>query len=90
MFLTIPKDYAIMFLIRTKGGGKMKNVRVNSLLMRVEMTKNRLTNDKLKDITGVSKATLSAVRNGKSCSFNTAVKIAEALGVDVTEILEKE
>lgn len=68
----------------------MKNVRVNSLLMRVEMTRNRLTNDKLKDITGVSKATLSAVRNGKSCSYDTAAKIAEALGVDVTEILEKE
>jgi putative transcriptional regulator len=90
MFLTIPIDYVIMFLSRTKGGKMMKNVRVNNLLMRVEMTKKRLTNEKLSAVTGVSKATLSAVRNGKTCSYATAEKIARAFDKDVSELLTKE
>lgn len=68
----------------------MQNVRVNSLSMRVEMTRNRLTNDKLRDVTGISKATISAVRNGKSCSMATAEKIAQALKMSVTELIESE
>nr|WP_304015280.1 helix-turn-helix transcriptional regulator [Ruminococcus bromii] len=68
----------------------MKNVRVNNLLMRVEMTKKRLTNEKLSVVTGVSKATLSAVRNGKTCSYATAEKIARAFDKDVSELLTKE
>lgn len=68
----------------------MQNVRVNSLSMRVEMTRNRLTNDKLRDVTGISKATISAVRNGKSCSRATAEKIAKALKMSVTELIESE
>lgn len=37
---------------------------------------------------GVSRATVTAVKSGKSCSYQTAFKIAKALGVDVTELLE--
>ena len=44
----------------------------------------------LQELTGVSKATLSAVSNGKSCAYDTAVKIAAGLCVDVTELIEKE
>lgn len=68
----------------------MLNVHVNNITMRVEMARNRLTNDKLKEVTGISKATISAVRNGKSCSYNTAVKIAKALNLDVMELIESE
>lgn len=68
----------------------MKNIRVDSMLMRAEMARNRLTNDKLKEISGISKATISAVKNGKSCSYNTAAKIAKALNIDVMELIESE
>lgn len=66
------------------------NIRVNNSVMRAEMARSRITNDKLKEATGVSKATISAVRNGKSCSYNTAVKIAKALNLDVMELIESE
>lgn len=66
------------------------NVRVNNITMRIEMARNRMTNSKLKEITGISKATVSAVRNGKSCSYETACKLAEALKVDISEFIESE
>ena len=66
------------------------NVRVNNITMRVEMARNRMTNSKLKEITGISKATVSAVRNGKSCSYETARKLDEALKVDISEFIESE
>ena len=44
----------------------------------------------LQQLSGVSKQTLSAVSNGKSCSFETAVKLAKALNLDVMELIESE
>lgn len=43
----------------------------------------------LAELSGVSRMTVSAIRGGKSCSHSTALKIARALGVDVSEILEE-
>lgn len=37
---------------------------------------------------GISRGSLSTIVNGKRCQPKTAIKIAEALGVDITEILE--
>lgn len=36
----------------------------------------------------VSRATVSAIKNGRSCSEDTAIKIATALKVDIRKILE--
>lgn len=44
----------------------------------------------LQEISGVSKQTLSAVSNGKSCSFETAEKLAKALNLDLMELIERE
>lgn len=49
-----------------------------------------MTNADLAEKSGVSPATVSAVRCGKTCSAKTAHKFAQALGVPVTEILEME
>ena len=38
---------------------------------------------------GVSRTTVGSIKNGKSCAPATVGKIAEALGVDVTEIIEE-
>lgn len=43
----------------------------------------------LQQLSGVSKATLSAVNNGKSCKYETAQKIAKALKLDVMELIEE-
>jgi putative transcriptional regulator len=42
----------------------------------------------LQEISGLSRQTLSAVSNGKSCSFETAEKLAKALNLDVMELIE--
>lgn len=55
-----------------------------------EMARRDITVTRLAEISGVSKATISAVRCGKSCSFETAVKLAKALNLDVMELIESE
>lgn len=47
---------------------------------------------KNKDLTlraGVGHATISNIRNGKSCKYETACKIAKALNVSVEELIEQ-
>jgi len=43
----------------------------------------------LSERSGVSRATLAAIRSGKSCAECTAQKIAEALGVELESLLER-
>ena len=38
--------------------------------------------------TGISRQTLSYIKNGKKCKADLAGKIANALGVEVTEIFD--
>lgn len=35
----------------------------------------------------ISRASVTALRGGKSCSANTAARVAEALGVEVSDLL---
>lgn len=67
----------------------MKGVKINDLVMRIEMTRNSMTNDTLREVTGISKATISAIRNGKSCSMTTVEKIAAALKISTADLLER-
>lgn len=64
---------------------KIKKVRLIS-----EMATSGITLIQLSEMSGVSRATISAVRNGKSCSFNTAAKIAKALHINVMDLIESE
>lgn len=43
----------------------------------------------LAKLTGISKQTLSSAINGRECRPKSIGKIAKALGVDVTEIIEQ-
>ena len=54
------------------------------------MATSGITLIQLSEMSGVSRATISAVRNGKSCSFNTAAKIAKALHINVMDLIESE
>lgn len=63
-------------------------MRVDRIYLIAKMAEKDMTLKRLCSITGVSRATLSAVRNGKKCSEDTGRKIAAALGVDVAEIVE--
>lgn len=63
-------------------------MRIDRFKMTVELMKKDFTLKKLSELSGVSRQTVIAVKNGKSCSEETAVKIAKALGVAVQDIIE--
>ncbi len=54
----------------------------------LEIARQGLNLTRLAKASDVSRATLSYVYNGKSCSPAIAGRIAGALGVDVAEIIE--
>lgn len=63
-------------------------MRIDRVKLVAELTKRDMTQKRLSELSGVSRATLNYVKNGKRCSDEVGRKIAKALGVDVTEILE--
>lgn len=63
-------------------------MRINRKKLAVLLIEKDMKVLQLVEKSGVSRCTVSAVRSGKSCSPETARRLAEALGVDVTEILE--
>ena len=52
------------------------------------MAERDLYQKDLAERASMSRGNLSTIINGKNCQPRTAYKIAKALGVDVTEILE--
>ena len=63
-------------------------MRINRIKLVAELTRKDMTQKALAEAAGVSRATINYVKSGKSCSDEVGRKIAAALGVDVTEILE--
>lgn len=66
----------------------MNRIRVDRIKLATELAKRDITQKKLAELAGVSRATISYIKCGKSCSNEVGQKIAKALGVDVTDILE--
>lgn len=54
------------------------------------MAERNMTCTKLSKQTGIALSTISSIRSGKSCLYETATKIAKALGVDVSEIIRED
>ena len=63
-------------------------MRIDRVKLIAEMARRDVTSTRLAEVAGVSRVTVSALRCGKTCTAETAGKIARALGVDVTEIME--
>lgn len=61
-------------------------IRESNLL--IAMAKKCINFTELAETSGVSRATLSYIKNGKTCKPDVAGKIAEALEVDVGEIFD--
>lgn len=55
----------------------------------VALIKRDLNTVQLAARTGLSRETISAVKNGKRCSDRTAILIADCLGMSVKELLEE-
>ena len=64
-------------------------MRINSAKLAYELVNKDLTQKKLAELTGVSRATINYIKAGKSCSDEVGNKIAKALGVDIAELMEQ-
>ena len=64
-------------------------MRINRAKLAYELVNKELTQKKLAELTGVSRATINYIKAGKSCSDEVGNKIAKALGVDIAEIMEQ-
>ena len=63
-------------------------MRINRVKLVSELTRQDMTQTRLAELSGVSRTTINYIKCGKSCSDSVGNKIAKALGVDVTEIIE--
>ena len=65
-------------------------MRINRITLVAEMARKDMNIKKLTELSQVSRATITAVKSGKSCTQETAAKLARGLGVPLESILEKE
>lgn len=65
-------------------------MRLNVVKLAAVMKEKDLRQKDIVHRTGISRNTVSAICNRKSCSEETAVKIAGALGVSLGDLIEKE
>jgi transcriptional regulator with XRE-family HTH domain len=65
-------------------------LRINRVKFIAEMARQDLTVLDLAKNCCLSRATITGVRSGKSCTQETAAKLAQGLGVPLESILEKE
>ncbi len=64
-------------------------MRIDRVKLVTELTKQDLTQKRLAELAGVSRATINYIRSGKSCSEEIGSKIAKALNVPIEKLLEK-
>lgn len=64
-------------------------MRIDRVKLITEMARANVGVNALAASTGMSRATITAIRTGKSCQEETAVKLAAALCVPLEDLLEK-
>lgn len=64
-------------------------MRIDKRTVMLKMATLQINQSQLAERAGISRQTLSAVMNGRSCRPELLGKIAKALEVDVTEIIEQ-
>lgn len=63
-------------------------VRIDRIKMITIMAKKNLKVKDVAELTGITRNTISAIKNGKSCSETNAVLISKALNVELSKLLE--
>lgn len=61
-------------------------VRIDRVKLAAQMARVDTNVKQLAENSGVSRVTITAVKSGKSCSSETAAKLAAGLGVAVSEL----
>lgn len=64
-------------------------MRIDRIKLIAEMARAEMKGCELAEKAGVNRVTVSAVRRGKSCTEETAAKLAAGLGVPLDRILEE-
>ncbi|MEH2939903.1 helix-turn-helix transcriptional regulator [Lawsonibacter sp. JLR.KK007] len=59
------------------------SVRIDRVSFAAALAHKDLTVKRLAELTGVSRSTITSVKSGKSCSNDTADKLAAVLGRDI-------
>jgi Plasmid maintenance system antidote protein len=77
-----------MLLERRKEQRMKQEMRISKYKISFVMAEKDLMQKDVAELAGMSRGNLSNLINGKNCRPRTAFKIAKALGVDVSEILE--
>lgn len=63
-------------------------MRIDRIKFVAELTRQDMTQKRLAELSGVSRATINYIRSGKSCSDEIGQKIAAALNVDLKKLVE--
>ena len=63
-------------------------MRIDRVAFAVAATRANLNGTQIAEKSGLTRATVSAIKCGKSCTSGTAEKIAAVLGVTVDELLQ--
>ena len=63
-------------------------MRINRIKLVAELAKRDMTQSKLAELAGVSRATVNYIKAGKSCTDEVGKKIADALQIPVSELIE--
>lgn len=66
------------------------SVRVDRVKLIAEMARRDMTVNRLVELSGLSRVTVTGIRSGKSCSRVSANKLAAGLGVKLKDIAESE
>ena len=83
--LTHSYESYIMHSNEYERGDKMK---LDPAKLAAELTRQRLTQKQLAEKAGISRVTVSSIKCGKTCTDAIGNAIAEALRVDIKELLE--
>ena len=65
------------------------SVPINRVALIAGMAKRNINCKQLVELSGVSRVTITAARSGKSCSRETAEKLAAGLGVPVEALIKE-
>lgn len=63
-------------------------MRIDRVKLVSELARQDLSQKKLAELSGVSRATINYIRGGKSCSDEVGRKLAKALRVPIESLLE--
>lgn len=64
-------------------------MRIDRKKFTIALLDRGLTQMKLSEMTGLSRATINGIKNGRSCSNRTGCIIAKALEMDIEELQEQ-